>query len=246
MKVILQKRGQRGYALLLVLSLAACAMIVLTATLMRTATDTDLNARDNQYNAGVCAAEAATEKVLARMRYDYAAGQDTMVSNNLSLYRGFYPSTTENAYWTSFQFSDGQGNLNKTYVAPTTTKSYQTIEYEGLSGWVTTYRILSNVSQTTRANFTMTNAVQQDVILEEVPVFQYAIFYNSLLEFTWAATLTVNGRVNSNTNIYVGSQAALTFNSTVTASGTITDPPWAGYAQSQFTGAINYNGVPGY
>jgi hypothetical protein len=29
-------------------------------------------------------------------------------------------------------------------------------------------------------------------------VFQFAIFYNSLLEFTWCAPMTVNGRTHAN------------------------------------------------
>ncbi len=48
-----------------------------------------------------------------------------------------------------------------------------------------------------------------------VPIFQFAVFYNSLLEFTWTATLTLNGRVHANGDIYVGSASALTFNSVV-------------------------------
>jgi hypothetical protein len=242
------KRASQGYALIMVLSLVACTMIVLTATLMRTATDSDLNARNNQYNAGVCAAEAATEKVLARIRYDYTSGQYALITTNMSqgIYSNLVPTSAENAYWGSFQFSDGLGHQNATYVAATSSNTFQSLDYDGLSGFVTTYRILSNVSQKTRADFVMTNAVQQDVLLEEIPVFQFAIFYNSLLEFTWAAPLTINGRVHSNTNIYVGSSSPLTFNSTVTASGTITDPPWFDKTVSQYTGGVTYNGTPGY
>jgi len=74
--------------------------------------------------------------------------------------------------------------------------------------------------------------------------FQYAIFYNGLLEFSDSATMTINGRVHCNSNIYVGSPSALTFNYLVTASGTITNPPNVGFSQAQWTGAVTYNGTP--
>ena len=58
--------------------------------------------------------------------------------------------------------------------------------------------------------------------MAEIPVFQFAIFYNALLEFSDCAPMTINGRVHCNTNIYVGCLPApsLTFNYMVTCSGT--------------------------
>jgi hypothetical protein len=244
--VLSSKRPARGYALLMVLCIAACCMVLMTATMWRQATDSDLTARNNQYNAGICAAEASTEKVLSRMRYDYVAGQGSLIAANLSYYRTNVPTTAENSYWANFQFSDGAGHLNQTWVSNTSTTTYQPLEYYGLSGWVTMYRILSNVQQTTRANFTITNALQQDVQLEAVPVFQFAIFFNSLLEFTWAAPLVVNGRVHANGNIYYGSSSPLTLSQTATCSGVMMETNWGGYTVSQFSGVNTFNGVPAY
>jgi hypothetical protein len=81
-----------------------------------------------------------------------------------------------------------------------------------------------------------------------VPIYEFAIFYNGLLEFTWSATLTLNGRVHANGDIYVGSGAAspLTFNSLVTTAGGIYKLDWDGHTTNQMTGPINYNGNPGW
>jgi hypothetical protein len=79
-----------------------------------------------------------------------------------------------------------------------------------------------------------------------VPIFQFAIFYNSLLEFTWQATFTVNGRVHANGDIFVGSASPLTFNSVVTTAGAIYKTNWDGHTVAQMTGAISYNGNPGW
>jgi hypothetical protein len=79
-----------------------------------------------------------------------------------------------------------------------------------------------------------------------VPIFQFAVFYSSLLEFTWTATLTLNGRVHANGDIYVGSASALTFNSVVTTAGGIYKMNWDGHTVGQMTGLVTYNGNPGW
>ena len=79
-------------------------------------------------------------------------------------------------------------------------------------------------------------------------LFQYAIFYNGLMEFTDCSPLTNNGPVQCNSNIYVGcpsSSSTLTFNSLVTCSGIITNPSWFGYPQNSYIpNSITYNGTP--
>ncbi len=245
---------QAGYSLITTLVLTAAATIVLGATLTRTLTGSKLNDRNNQYQIAGAAAEAATEKVLSRMAVDFANGGEQLLSNNLPTYRGLVPTAAENPYWNNFQFSDGQGNPNSTFVLRETTNAslpYTALltQYPGLNAFSATYRVLSNVRPapgTTYGNYNFTNAVQQDIQLAEIPIFQFAIFYNSLLEFSDCAPLTVNGRVHCNTNIYVGclSSSSLTFNYFVTSSGIITNPACFGYAQSQWAGPVNYNGTP--
>lgn len=244
---------KKGYALLLTMFMVAISTTLLIATMSRLGGDADLNARNGQYNASLYAAEAATERVISRMRYDFlvGGGADT-VTNNLDIYRGYYPGklgSTEdpNGYWSNYQFSDGQGHVNATYVNSYSNAVWGALDsqFAGLKGWTQIYRVLSNAKQTT-GRFNMTNAVQQDVQLISVPVFQFAIFYNGLLEFTWCATFTVNGRTHANGNIFVGSSADLTFNSTVTTTGGIYKTNWDGHTTGQMTGSTTYNGSPGY
>lgn len=75
-------------------------------------------------------------------------------------------------------------------------------------------------------------------------IFQFAIFYNGLLEFTYSDPLVIYGRVHANGAIYVGSPASLTFNNTVTTAGAILKTNWAGHHLSEYTGAIIYKGSP--
>jgi hypothetical protein len=248
-----RKRSENGYALMLTLFMVAISLTVLIATLSRLTGDADLNARNGQYNASLYAAEAAVERVVARMRYDYLlAGGAPTVSNNLDLYRTYYPGklgSTEDpsGYWSNFQFSDGQGNMNTTYVSCISNATWGPLQsqYAGLSGWTQVYRVLSNAKQVTGL-YDLTNAVLEDIQLISIPIFQFGIFYNGLLEFTWCATFTVNGRTHANGNIFVGSASALTFNSTVTATGGIYKTNWDGHTLAQMTAAVTYNGNPGY
>ena len=248
----LRNRPQAGYTLLTSLILTGCITAMLAATLTRTMTGAKLNDRNNAWQSADAAAEAATEKVLSRMMVDFAAGGEVNLSNNLTLYQtGMLPNTSENPYWTNFLFWDGNGHSNATYVARTTTNAnppYVMLEqqYPGLSAFASTYRILSN-AQYTNNGYNLVGVVQQDVQMAEIPVFQFAIFYNTLLEFSDCATMVVNGRVHCNTNINVGctSSATLTFNYFVDCSGVITNPGAGNVSPGSWVAAnISYNGTP--
>ncbi|HXD00143.1 MAG TPA: hypothetical protein VN048_12440, partial [Verrucomicrobiae bacterium] len=243
---------QSGYTLLTTLILTGAITAMLAATLSRTMTGEKLNDRDNAWQSANAAAEAATEKVLSRMMVDFASGAEVSLSNNLTLYRtGLLPTTNENSFWTNFVFSDGNGNNNATYVVRTTTTAnppYVTLEqqYPGLSAFAATYRILSNARYTYNG-YNITGVVQQDVQMAEIPVFQFAIFYNTLLEFSDCAPMTVNGRVHCNTNINVGctSSGSLAFNYFVDCSGIITNPGAMGISQASWVAShTTYNGTP--
>jgi hypothetical protein len=203
-----QDPSSAGHALLIVMCITAASAVVLAATMSRTMSNSNMNARNNQYVAGLYAAEAATEKVFSMLKADFLSGNLTSITNHLGQYRVAIPLASENAYWSKYQFSDGQGNLNSNYVV-CTMSAYQLTnnwgalpsQYAGLSGWTNNYRIVSNVKQISGTTFNITNACQLEVGLDLIPVFQFAIFYNSLLEFTWCAPLTVNGRTHANGNI---------------------------------------------
>lgn len=137
--------------------------------------------------------------------------------------------------------------MGRTYVQCISNRVYVPLQsqYYALSGWRTVYRVLSNARQTT-GSFNLTTGVQQDVETDSIPVFQFAIFYNGLLEFTRAATFNVRGRVHANGDIYVGSSTPLSFDTTVTATGSILKRLWAGSSQSDYSGTISYRGNPAY
>jgi hypothetical protein len=243
-----QRHSSAANALLIVLGLTAATLVVLGASMSRTTGTATMNARSNQYLAGLYAAEAATEKVFAMMKADFLGGNLTYITNHLNLYRGAVPTSSDGpsgstSYWGQYQFSDGAGNVNSNYVQCISSMAWGSLrsQYAGLYGWTNTYRVVSNAKQISNTRYDITSACLQEIELDLIPVFQFAIFYNSLLEFTWCAPMTVNGRTHANGNIYVGSIQPLVFNALVTKTGTISSPAWAGHAASDYTKLGTFN-----
>lgn len=225
----------------LVLMLSSTAF----AQTLQSARDAD---RGSQYYVNSAAAGAATEKVLAQMTADFIAGGQTLVDSNLSLYSSWVPLASDNPYWTNFAFLNPQtGATNSISVAQTILTNHATtiVGLQGMNGFQSLYRISSYARQTNNANTNLTGGTELDVALYTVPIFEFAIFYNSLLEFTTAGALVIKGYVHANSNIHVGSANPLTFNYPVTTTGVITNPPWAGITDTNnYSGAVNYNGTP--
>jgi hypothetical protein len=243
-------RSLAGNTLLLTMCIAAAMMIMLAATMNRTIGTTTMNGRNNQFIAGLYAAEAATEKAYGMIRADFLANNLNGVTNGMyaGRYQGAVPLASENAYWNQYQFSDSQGHLNSNYVYCTMSSWQLTTnwgplpsQYAGLYGWTNCYRVISNVKQIANTTYSMTNACQLDIGLDLIPIFQFAIFYNGLLEFTWCAPFTINGLTHANNSIYTGSIEPLTFNGLVTTTGTVSQPAWDGQQASAYSAAVNYN-----
>jgi len=233
---------QSAYALPMVLVFAAIGLITLTAALDHSSQSSVLTERRNQLSRTINAAEAASEKVLAQMQHDFKADGERQVRRRLRHYRSQIPSARESTLWNDYLFTDHLGRAG-THVSRVSSRQYVALnsKYQGLNGFASTYRIVSNARELT-GRYPITNAVMQEVQLASIPVFQFAIFYNSLLEFTWAAPLTFRGRVHANSNIYTGSSAPLRFTDNVTATGIIKKRSWAGYQRSRMTGSITYEG----
>src|SRR5581483_5341979 len=68
-------------------------------------------------------------------------------------------------------------------------------------------------------------SVYQDIQLAQIPIFQYAIFYNVPLEFTPQPPMTVTGPVQCNTDIYLNPMGTLTFVNNISSSGNIIQGP---------------------
>lgn len=234
----------QGGILMLMLVMIGITLVILSATINRTSTVAILNERNNQLAINTHAAEAAVEKAVARMSYDFQNYGLGSLNINLAQYRTNIPSANESTLWRDFEFSDGQNNVGQTFVSVVTNYSGPLpSQYPGrtcLNSPV--YRVLSNVRAPGSRVPEVTGAVQVDVLAALVPITQWAIFYNGLLEFSSCATMTVNGPVHANGAVYTGSDSQLTLNGTVTTTGKQTAPPNNG--DSSWSKAAVFNGTP--
>ena len=215
-------RNQRGYALMMVLLFGGIGLLALAGALQWVQTNGTLIHRSNQNFRATAAAEAATEKVLTQLSRDFKNSGEATAYANVSSYNNLVPTASDDLLWGDFTFSDGQGNDARTYVSRTASSVYAPLEsqFSGLLGFASTYRIVSNAKETSSL-FNVPGAVQQDIQLASIPIFQFAIFYSGDMELNGAATLHVRGRVHGNSNFYLGSSSHQYFYEDVTVSGAI-------------------------
>ena len=215
-------KSSAGSALLIVLILVGISFVMVGSVYSYTSHTVRLNKRLNDYYLAVAAAEAATEKVLSQVNSDYTTYGAGYVVSRLSYYPTQIPTTTEAADWSNFDFMDLSGQANRVEVQYTALSGFLAVggQYGSLRGFKNRMRILANARSHSSLDGVV-GSVYQDVEFTRVPIFQFAAFYNVLLEVTPGANMTITGPVHCNTNIYLSPGATLTFNSDVTASGTI-------------------------
>jgi len=215
-------RRKKAFALVAALAFAAVSLVTLGGALSWTSSTAITTDRNNSYYAAVAAAEAASEKVLARISNDYQTYGEGVVYNSLGTYRGLVPNSTESGFWAGFNFTDGENVAGQTHVSRTTAWGYTnlTSQYAGLRGLASTYRIISN-ARASGATAPVTAAVRQEIQVASIPIFQFAIFYSMDLEINPGPVMNITGRVHSNAMLYTEPQATLTYREDVTAVGDI-------------------------
>jgi hypothetical protein len=213
-----QKPHQAGSALLLTMIMLGIALAILAAALSWSATSTRLTYRSIQYTRSEAAAEAATEKVVSQISYDFLYYGETRVVNNLNSYKTMVPSSSDSAYWSTWLFNDASGNPGQTYVQRGASVSYTNIDppYNNLQAFVSTYTVVSNAKDTASPQ-DLTVGVLQQLQLLSIPIFQYALFSSGNMEISCGQPFTITGPVHSNGHLYVEPDSSMTFESEVGA-----------------------------
>jgi hypothetical protein len=233
-------------SLILVLVVTVGGILLVAGVLSWISTNNKLTQRLNRYEASVAAAGAATEKVVSRMARDFQTYDNSAVSNNLGTYRTLVPSnndlvssvlspildpitglvispqqkdTGSKTEWSKFEFSDAQGNAGRTYVNAVSPWAYTNLSarFPGLSGYSSTYRVVSNVRNVS-SSYNSISGVKQDIVVASIPVFQYQIFYAPDLEVNPTVAMTIRDRVHCNGTIYSQPTGLVQFQGPVTAS----------------------------
>jgi len=224
MKVARNRRSRvsQGYIILVVLIMVSISLLTVAAVFSYADSSEIVNQRNNDYAVAVSAAEAATEKVLAQVAFDFQNSGVGYVSSHTGNYSQMVPLASESPAWTGFDFMNLAGTVGSTEVDYTSVTGFPPLngQYGPLRGFTDQVRILSNVRSLGSLSGVV-GSVYQDVGLTQIPIFQYAIFYNVTLEFTPLPPMTVIGPIHCNTNIYLNPAGTLTFVNDITSSGTI-------------------------
>jgi len=213
-----QKPRQTGSALMLTMIMLGVAMAILAAALSWSATSTRLTYRSIQYTRSEAAAEAATEKVVSQISHDFLYYGEATVINNLNSYRNVVPSSSDSAYWSTWQFNDANGNAGQTYVQRENSVIYTNTDppYNNLQGNISTYTVVSDAKDTATPQ-DLTVGVRQQLQLITIPVFQYALFSSGNMEISCGQPFDITGPVHSNGHLYVEPDSSMTFESEVGA-----------------------------
>ena len=217
MKRVRKKSSERAYSLLMVLFMTGISIAIYAGLASWTSSTSVVNDRNNTYNSAVAAAEGATENVLGAMMRDFLC--QVYDPGNLANYQNSIPT---NAWASAYRFSDGAGATNKNYVTSSSIMVMTNLssQFAGLYGMAYDCVVRSE-AQPVGTPYNMKAAVQQDVQLAAIPVFQFAIFYAMDLEINPGPAMKVTGKVHSNANLYTAPQTALEYVDSVSAVGEI-------------------------
>src|SRR5205823_12088348 len=165
------RKTKEGSVLFMVLILIVIAFLMLSSALSWSSNNATTIARNSQYWQTVGAAEAATEKILTRLSRDFQSvnGEDTVYRTLMKeSYAQQVPTAAEDGYWSTYVFSDGQGNKDRTYVTlvPGTRTNWTALnsQYSGLFGVTDAYQVRS-YARDTLGRFDVSAGVQQNVQL---------------------------------------------------------------------------------
>src|SRR5437773_576445 len=178
MKFNLIRLPRSAFALAWVMIFTGATLLTLAGLLRWSSMTTSLARRNNQVYSASAAAEAAVEKVVAQMSEDFQQGGETRVSGNLLSYGQGAPTFQESDFWSSYEFSDGQGHVNQTLVQLVANWSYSPLEiqFKGLKGNAATYRIISHARQVNSPQ-TSSSGIKAEFQIASIPIVQYQVFY---------------------------------------------------------------------
>jgi hypothetical protein len=228
-----RRAGVRGVALGVTLIFLVVSLLVFVSILSWTESNATVTARNNQYNMSENAAEAAVERVIGQIDRDFIS----LSISNGSAYTSLPGGIDQSTWPVQYTFSDTNGNPNVASVifgpAATSTVSLNS-QYAGLYGLAQSIDVYATATPNGQ-RFTVPATIHEALQFANIPLYQFAIFYNVNLEIDPGATMLVSGPVFCNQNIWEGSSVC-TFSSTVAAVGTnctkTTDPFATSYTGS--------------
>jgi len=209
-------RSERGAALVM----ALLVLVVLTAfglTLIGLGlTEVAISTNWRDYTKDFYAAEAALENGVVGLRALLSTVSDPSTQVTQAALNGITAALTAPTL-TDPGLTFGTYSINP--VAPSYQSTFASGPYAGLLGSVFAYQIRAQVNGQSGTRADITQIFQYT----QVPLFQFGVFYGQGvdLEIAPGPAMTFNGRVHSNSNIYVGAGSTLSFEKPMATAGSI-------------------------
>jgi hypothetical protein len=200
------RKGEEGFALTLTLLVSVLlVMLGLSAAMVST---TEIRIAGN-HRSGVQAfyvAEGGIEKGTADLGSLLAAGVIPTVNQLAQLSQN--PPQFDNFTFSTYSIArDGEASVQAITAGP----------YAGLVALIQPYAIESEVRGPSGAQ----KRVEQTIEHQLIPIFQFGVFYDQDLEIVPGPSMTFEGRVHTNSDLYTATWATLTYNSKTTSAGHI-------------------------
>jgi hypothetical protein len=206
-------RNDKGYALLYTIVFIGIALLLLGSVMNWTNSTAKQTERNNLFSIATAAADAATEDVIAQMARDFYC-QSLQAATN---YASCYPTTSAQAAWpVKFSYSAGPaGAVNQTSIK-INPQNWTVLgnQYANLWAAVVPCTVISTATAQNQP-YTVPATVQEQFQLASIPLFQFAIFYNMLMEICPGGAMTVNGKTYVNGQIWADPSVSLAFAGTV-------------------------------
>jgi hypothetical protein len=217
------RQTQSGFALLVVMAFIVASLIVFFSVMFWASSNANVTQRNIIFNQSEAAAEAADEFVISKMLSDFTS----LCLNASNNYTTLIPPT--NDWPVLYQFSATNGAPNSSVfvnIGPTNWGNLPA-QFTGLSGNGQNCIIACTATPLSQS-VSVPATVAETVWFGTIPMCQYAVFYNVVLEINPGAAFNITGKVHCNTNMYCtgdSSSAPLTFLSSVDCSGVYTNNP---------------------
>jgi hypothetical protein len=232
-----------GSALVAAAMFCAIASLLLISILTWAANHGRLIRRQQEWLMAQYVAEGATEKVISAIRSNLYATGVAPSQTTLNLYAtNQLPSASDSGMFTNYHIISVSGVTNAITVSTSGTSTLQAINsgtYTGLNALVTSYTITARANSYKRP-VNLTTGVQRVLNIESIPIFQFAVFYQGVLEIMPGANMTINGGLHSNNTMYLSPNpgVVLTIDGNTTAVGGINNNPPASliYSGSSYDG----------
>jgi hypothetical protein len=200
------RRHNNGIALAVVLVIVFVAALGAAAFLGVTGSDLHLTHREVELTRAFYVAQAGIEKAVAELKVLYSKGRGHTAAELAAISPPDYDG---------FTFDE----FSVVIEGVPEDKTLEHGTYKGLRGRVQTIKITARVSSEHSGEVAQLSEL---VEAQFIPIFQFAIFYYADdLEILPGPAMTVNGPVHCNSDVYMGTNTSLTFESMLTCAGSI-------------------------